>query len=142
MTPNPHLRRTGRLLSPTVIGCLLALPTAGTAQRLTPEWQPLPVATLPSFLLPPAVRTRIEVRPSRPDTYPRTYWKEGGVIGGLVLGIAAALLVDGLCGSDGGEENCTAKTFGGAALGAGVGFTAGALIGGLFPKGRHSDPDS
>ncbi|MDX2119512.1 MAG: hypothetical protein SF070_00455 [Gemmatimonadota bacterium] len=64
------------------------------------------------------------------------------MIGGLVLGIAAALLVDGLCGSDGGEEHCTTKTFGGAALGAGVGFTAGALIGGQFPKGRHSDPDS
>jgi hypothetical protein len=74
--------------------------------------------------------------PSRPDTYPSTYWKEGGIIGGILLGIAGALLVNGLCNdSDTAEEHCGTKAVGGAALGAGVGFAIGSLIGGQFHKG-------
>lgn len=56
-------------------------------------------------------------------------------MGGVVLGALGALLIHGLCSdSDNGGEHCGTKAVGGAVLGAGVGFTLGALIGGQFPK--------
>lgn len=86
----------------------------------------------PAFSLAPA-----PAAPHLPDTYPSTYWKEGGIVGAILLGIAGALLINGLCGdSDTSEEHCGTRAIGGAALGAGVGFALGSLIGGQFPKGR------
>ena len=79
-------------------------------------------------------------RPAAPSPFrfdstqaiPRTYWLEGGVIGGLGMGVFTIMLANGL-----GEGNTTtageAMAF---VIGASVGFPVGALIGGQFPK-RH-----
>ncbi len=71
-----------------------------------------------------------------------THWKTGLLIGGgfgaLMLGIAG----NGLCNDDdgGSDDSCFGPTVGSALLGAAVGGTAGALIGGMFRK--HEAPDS
>lgn len=69
-----------------------------------------------------------------------THWKTGLVVGGslgaLMLGIAG----NGLCNDgDGSDDSCFGTTVGSALLGAAVGGTAGALIGGLFPKHEAAD---
>jgi uncharacterized membrane protein YeaQ/YmgE (transglycosylase-associated protein family) len=83
------------------------------------------------------LRTARQSAPTNlPDTYPRTWWKEGGIVGSVILGVAGALLVDGLChDSDTAEEHCGTKSIGGGALGAGVGFVLGSVVGGQFRKG-------
>jgi hypothetical protein len=63
-----------------------------------------------------------------------TYWKEGGLVGGVAAGAFLAYLAGGLCQSSDTGENCGGAAIGGAVLGAGVGFGLGALIGGQFPK--------
>lgn len=61
---------------------------------------------------------------------PRTYWLEGGLIGGVCMGVFTIMLANGL-----GEGNTTtageAMAF---VIGASVGFPVGALIGGQFQK--------
>ena len=113
--------RTGTLL----VAILLAAPAALAAQR--PALRPRP-SVLYSLPAAPA-----------PDTIggPRTYWKEGALLGGIPLGIAGYLLFSGLCDQDdsaGGGRNCGAKGLGGAALGFLIGAVPGALIGGQFHK--------
>ncbi len=56
----------------------------------------------------------------------RTHWLEGGLIGGVVMGVVGA----GFCGYT--SVPCIAVGF--AILGGGIGFPVGALIGGMFPK--------
>jgi hypothetical protein len=73
--------------------------------------------------------------PALPDTYPQTYWKEGGIAGGILLGLAGFVLIDGLCNSaETAEEHCGTKALGGAALGGAVGFVIGGLVGGQVKK--------
>ena len=75
----------------------------------------------------------VPVTPFRADTtkaLPKTYWLEGGVIGGVAMGVFGMMLAEGL-----GEGNTSTTGHVGAFLiGASVGFPAGALIGGQFPK--------
>ncbi len=134
MTTRSSSRLSGHLLALALLTVVLARPSVSAAQRSAAAWQTLPIASLPSASRADGAGADIRPRLYLPSAYPRTHWKEGGVVGGILLGIVAAVLFDGLCGSDGGDEHCTAKTLGGVALGAGVGFTAGALIGGQFPK--------
>ena len=113
--------RTGPLLA-TV---LLAVPAALAAQR--PALRPRPSVL---YSLPAAPTT---------DTIggPRTYWKEGALLGGVPLGIAGYLLFSGLCEQDdsaGGGRHCGTQGLGGAALGFLIGAIPGALIGGQFHK--------
>lgn len=63
----------------------------------------------------------------------RTHWKEGALVGGVVTGLGLALLIDGLCNSDSGD-NCTNAGVLGLVGGGAVGGIVGALIGGQFPK--------
>ncbi len=56
-----------------------------------------------------------------------THWLEGGLIGGVVMGVVGA----GFCGYT--SLPCIAAGF--AFLGGFIGFPVGALIGGQFPKG-------
>jgi hypothetical protein len=131
-------------MRPTPWLCVLltqfGISAAAYAQVKPASWPQGPVISLPArahsllYAEPPSQPTNL------PDTYPSTYWKEGGIIGGLLLGIAGALLINGLChDSDTAEEHCGTKAVGGAALGAGLGFVIGSLVGGQFHKGPQ-DP--
>ena len=62
-----------------------------------------------------------------------TYWKEGALVGGVIVGAFGAYLYHGLCGMDG-PDNCGGALVGGAILGFLIGAIPGALIGGQFPK--------
>lgn len=67
---------------------------------------------------------------------PPTHWLEGGLVGAAAGGTLATFW-----GSAGCEGRCTVGgTMVGFALGAGLGFTVGALIGGQFPKHRTPPP--
>jgi len=107
-----------------VLSAVLLFPSSLAAQRLTP----LPsyaVATRPALFR----ATRFE-RTQLPREIPRTYWLEGGLIGGVSVGTMSALYVRSL----GESGDRTAGTIAGFVLGGLVGFTGGALIGGQFRK--------
>lgn len=63
---------------------------------------------------------------------PKTYWLEGGIIGGVGVGVLTVLWVNGADES----KATVAGNAAGFVLGAIVGFPAGALIGGQFHKHR------
>ena len=66
-----------------------------------------------------------------------TYWKEGGLIGGVAASIFVGLFAQGMCAyAEGSTRNCGLSLITGVVLGGGVGFGLGALVGGQFPKGR------
>jgi len=95
---------------------LTAVTTTAHTQQLTHDFQ--------SFPATPKALPRLMVTP------PPTYWLEGGLIGGIGLGAFFASEAGGLCES----SNCTPARVAVGLLGAGLGFTVGALIGGQFPK--------
>jgi hypothetical protein len=63
-----------------------------------------------------------------------THWKEGGMVGALVLGAFGAWFGNEICRNDEVSDSCTGLILGGVVGGGGVGFLIGALIGGQFPK--------
>ncbi|MEO8199539.1 MAG: hypothetical protein ABI679_03355 [Gemmatimonadota bacterium] len=64
-----------------------------------------------------------------------SHWAEGGGVGAALLGLLGIVVGAGLCSeSDTRSESCFAPTVGLGILGAGVGFTVGALVGARFPK--------
>jgi len=65
---------------------------------------------------------------------PRSYWVEGGIIGGVGLGVISALEFHKICESG----SCVRATLGGALLGGALGFTVGALVGGQIHKPARS----
>jgi hypothetical protein len=72
-----------------------------------------------------------------PDSiqYPRTYWAEAGLVGGLALGTLSALVAGAWCGDpDSGDVPCGTAVVGGFLVGGAVGFTIGALVGGSVAK--------
>lgn len=75
---------------------------------------------------------RIDEDVNSPRALPRTYWLEGGITGGIGLGLVAAVLYGALCLEE--SQSCTGSTIGGAVFGGGLGFTVGALVGGQFHK--------
>lgn len=107
------------------------LAASASAQVRAPAWTRAPAVVLPPAFTAPAAP---DPRPI-PDPRGNTYWKEGGVIGAVLLGILGAVLIDRICGDNSASEHCGTETVGGAVIGAGVGFAVGALIGGQFPKG-------
>ena len=69
----------------------------------------------------------------------RSYWLEGAVAGGLVLGAAGAVMAGGFCGADdraGGAAygGCTDEIIGGGLLGAALGGVLGGLVGSRIHK--------
>ncbi len=117
----------------SLVGSILLL-GAGPVLGQRPA-HPFPTAATPVFTV------RWAVTDSQQRVTPRpTYWLEGGVIGGLVVGALGASLAGGLCGYDNAPHgSCTDDTIKGAFVGAGLGFTVGALIGGQIPKHRERD---
>lgn len=120
--------RTFSLISSILL--LAAGPARG--QRLA---HPFPTAA------PPVVTVRWAVADSQQRvTPPPTYWLEGGVIGGFLVGALGASLGGGFCGyNDSPQGSCTDDVVKGAFFGAALGFSIGALIGGQIPK--HREPD-
>jgi hypothetical protein len=125
-----------------VILLSLALPIAGRAQELA-------VTTLRPILSPV-----FSARPAGPlgrptpadsaDTLrkriPPTKWKTGTLIGGATGGLYLGLLARELCrSSDAIHKSCLLPTLSVAALGAVMGGTLGALVGGQFPEGKARD---
>jgi hypothetical protein len=119
-----------------VLLCAGATPAMG--QRAAPAWVSSSAPQLVSAGAPARPAATGAVPTNLPDTNRGTYRTEGAIVGALLLGIVGAVLVDKFCADDGGggDEHCTTKTFGGALLGAGVGFTLGGLVGARFPKGH------
>jgi hypothetical protein len=82
------------------------------------------------------------------DTIPRpirpTYWKEGAIVGGVVLGLLGAAFGGGMCAYADQRQNCTGATLGGVLVGSLTGVSLGALLGGQFhkPKASRSLSDS
>ncbi len=78
--------------------------------------------------------------PSAPSASPSvngsaSYWAEGGGIGAAALGALGIVLAVGLCSdSESANTSCFGPVIGTGLLGAGVGFTVGALVGARFPK--------
>jgi hypothetical protein len=109
------------------------------AQRpiVRPTFVPTVNPAAPRYSLPGVVLVSAEPRADS-GAVPRTYWLEGGVVGGGLVGIGGAVLGAGLCSNreSGGQGNCVGATLLGFLAGAALGFPPGALIGGQFPK-RH-----
>ncbi len=122
--------RRGR--TPSLVGVgLLILAGSGAAQRISPHFSTVHV--------PYAAEVAISDKPASPvlgvqPRVPRTHWLEGGLVGGVALGIFGGLVGHALCTNSDVRQTCTGPTLGSAVLGAGVGFVTGALIGGQFPK--------
>ena len=78
-------------------------------------------------------------------SYPRTYWLEGALVGGGVVGLLGTILAAGFCAdadSGGGDEPCWDNALLGAAVGVGTDASLGALLGGLIPKPQRQEADS
>src|SRR5438067_740430 len=102
-----------------LIVLLTAVTTTAHAQQLTHDFQSFSATPNAARLAPP--------------TPPSTYWLEGGLIGGIGLGVLSAYESGGLCES---SDGCIAGRVTVGVLGAALGFIVGALIGGQFPKSR------
>ena len=114
---------TRMMVSGIIAVSLMLSPRLAVGQRLAPSF--------PSVAEPISVQSQVQEAGSHPAP---SYWLEGGLAGGIGLGVLGGVMGHGLCADNGVNENCTGSTLGMAALGAVLGFTVGALIGGFFPK--------
>ena len=64
----------------------------------------------------------------------RTYWLEGGLIGGIGLGLFGVYAGTQFCATSDATRHCGGTIVGAGLLGAATGFAAGALIGHQFGK--------
>jgi len=116
---------------------LLLVSLAGSkasAQRVSPPlWRADPA--LPLVSARPATLDLTSPNLSTPNTLAPTYWKEGGIVGAIVVGLAGAVVAGGLCGnSETNQGGCSGTTAGALVVGGLTGFALGALIGGQFHK--------
>ena len=122
-----------RLILSAVVALILLAPIDGEAQA-SRRFTVTPVSPL---LQPDRDSAR------DPEPYP-TYRREGGLLGAILLGIAAAFITYKVCdGDQDGEgieegERCTGETFGLGMAGAVVGFFIGSKIGGGIEKAAPS----
>jgi hypothetical protein len=89
----------------------------------------------------PHASVLFEVAPPLPaavDTLnlPKTYWKEGALIGGIPMLVFGGLAGRELCETSESADppNCALATFGTALIFGAMGGVAGAMVGGLFEK--------
>jgi hypothetical protein len=120
----------------------LALDSAG-GQAPPVTWPPLSQLSASSLYAEqpttPFDAQRLAGEPS--DTVARqikpTFWKEGGLVGGIASGVFMALFAHGMCAyAEGNTRDCGLALLGGTVVGGGLGFALGALVGGQFSKGR------
>src|SRR5258708_4634629 len=125
----PHIGRSIAL----ILALSIALPREFRAQGIRPV---IPRAS--AVVTPPhsSDRAVISAKAWRAAGVEPTHWLEGGVIGAAVLSAGGYVLGSLFC-----DQNCGARRMEGALVGAGAGFTIGALIGGAFPK-REPAPAS
>ena len=108
-----------------LVSMLFVAPVSLAGQRLTP------VPAYAVGTLPPLAHTAHFAADSIVPKISRTYWLEGGIVGGVSLGILSMMIFRGMREST--EEN-VAGDVAGFVLGATVGFPAGALLGGQIRK--------
>jgi hypothetical protein len=105
-----------------------AAPAAAQGPRVSALYAPIP-ALQPFGLGMPHATAR---RPTlfRPDSVviQPTYWVEGGLVGGVAVGVMGSLSCKVLAP----RTSCYVLAF--AFTGTFIGFPLGALVGGLFPK--------
>jgi hypothetical protein len=116
---------------PFVLTAVL-VPTPLVSQRLAP----VPAYAISSPMVSPQGSRLQHLRPDSAIAIPRTYWLEGGVIGAVTVGVLGTLWFRGMSDSRPG----LGATVGIGALCGAVGFTPGALIGGLFRKSSKAHP--
>ena len=114
---------------------LLSTPSTALTQRATPVWESAARPNLPGFEPGRADLVGATLPPLQLDTYPGTYWREGALIGAIAIGVVGFLIASRICGDSHDSDHCSTERFGGAAIGTGVGFGLGALVGSRFRKG-------
>ena len=135
-----------KLYSRKIAGIVVAFVIAGVAplNRLRAQELSLPLSDLQHTtdfdVTPTPLGLRSEVSDS--TKYPRTYWLEGALIGGIPLALLGVTLGAALCAdpdSGGGTEPCWDDALLGLVTGFGVGGSLGGLIGGLIKKSEKKD---
>ena len=127
-----------RLLLITILSCVLSGTKQAQAQSVTwPQLSRLSTSSIyqnkPVGRMSPALLAS-EFRDTLPRQIRPTHWKEGGLVGALVVGAFGAWFGNEICRNDEVAGDCTGLILGGVVGGGGVGFLIGALIGGQFPK--------
>ena len=117
-TPDTVIARLG--FSVVLMALVVTAPASG--QRLPP----MPHAVTYAITVPAA-----QFRVDTAKVIPKTYWLEGGIMGGVAMGIFGLEFARGMRDDN---ESHVLGDVGAFMLGAGLGFTVGALIGGQFPK--------
>jgi hypothetical protein len=131
-----------------IIYVLGVVQVGGLAAQAAPiAWQPLRAPSSSYFYASPAIGplSPQAFRAEPPDTGVRqikpTYWKEGGVVGAVVVGTSMTLLVVGLCREGDGADCHPYQYVLGPLFSAALGFGLGALVGGgQFRKHPRSLP--
>jgi hypothetical protein len=108
-------------------GLLIAAPTAARCQRLTP---PLREREPTASRLDQRAPQRAEVILFTSGETRRTYWLEGGIVGGVLLGVVGYSM-SSACPANSGS--CPSRVVG-FGIGASVGFVIGAFVGDTMEK--------
>jgi hypothetical protein len=126
-----------------LIACLSSMLLVATAraQAQAVTWPPLSQPSVSSLYierLGTPLHLHLLVGESR-DTVPRqikpTHWREGGMVGSLLVGAFGVWFGNEICRNvEDGGNGCAGFMIRGALGGGITGFLTGALIGGQFPK--------
>ena len=126
--------------------CTLLLDSA-RAQNQAVAWPPLSQLSASSLYIErPSTPLDLHLLAGEPpDTVPRqikpTHWRQGGLVGALLLGGVGAWFANEFCRNfDESGNGCGGFAIRGALGGGITGFLIGALIGGQFPKHPKSAP--
>jgi hypothetical protein len=111
--------------------------TPAHAQSIT--WPQLSgLTSSPIYQSRPGTEEDLQFSRKSPDTLLRqikpTHWKEGGLVGALLVGALGAWFGNEICRNDEVEDDCTGLILRGGVGGGAAGFLLGALVGGQFPK--------
>ncbi|HET7601682.1 MAG TPA: hypothetical protein VFK36_01610 [Gemmatimonadales bacterium] len=113
-----------------VVIAMLAVPAGAVAQGVAVSPIHVSAALLPGAPAPQEVpRLGVPAAASQ-----KNYWLEGAIGGGVLLGVAGFLLVNGLCDDDSGTDNCTSDAVIAGLSTATAGGVIGAFIGKAIPK--------